>query len=268
MPRSSHPAIPIVLSLLLPLGVAAVLAGVVAATTMSKIWWLGALMAVAGAGVVYGAVTDILRWRRSVQAEDATAQAMLASVQARAEGSTGLPAPVLVHWTYAPDEWRAYAEHEMAFRTREAVGMAAATVLFGTLAIGVLDGEWLLGLGLSGAIGAAIGLGRWLVARSARRFHLSAATGDVIIAPNAMLVNGRYQVLQDERIRFGSSRLLESERPAVLEITVMVPGRYRRIPEEYRIPVPRGKEDEARALMDALALAYPRPADEARRLPR
>jgi hypothetical protein len=89
------------------------------------------------------------------------------------------------------------------------------------------------------------------VARSAHRGNLAAPRGDVIIAPDAILMNGRYHVLQDENFTFGGVRYLEDERPPILEFTVTWATRSGRTNEQYRVPVPRGREDEARALAAA-----------------
>lgn len=256
MPRSSAPAVVIVNSLLIPLGAVCVAAGIVGASRIGEMRWLFVLLAICGAVVLAGAVHGVVAWGKAVRVDEATERAMVAAVQARPQASTGLAGPVLAHWTYAPDEWRRYAASEIRFRTREALGMGAITLVLGTLVIGILEGDWKVAAAISGAVGAFIALGRWLMAFFAWRRHRAAATGDVVIGTNAVLTNRRFDVIHDRRVRFGGARVLETARPAILEIRIMVPGKYRRVAEEYRIPIPAGREDEARAVARQLSASH------------
>ncbi|HEX8244847.1 MAG TPA: hypothetical protein VF541_15170, partial [Longimicrobium sp.] len=104
MPRSSHPAIAAVNALLIVLGLAVLVAGVLGALTYREIWWAFALLALAGPLMLYGAIRGIVGWRKSVEVDDATRHAMLADAQA---GPRAIPSDaVLAHWTYDPADWR------------------------------------------------------------------------------------------------------------------------------------------------------------------
>jgi hypothetical protein len=253
MPKSSSPAIVIVNTLLIPIGAVTVVAGIIGALTVTEIWWAFALLAVCGVAVLVGGVHGIIAWGKAVQVDEATEREMVAAVRAKPRASTGLAGPVLAHWTYEPAEWRAYTARELRFRTLEALGMGATVLVLGTLIVGLLDGNWGLAVGLAVAVGGLIALGRWLMAFFAWRRNRAVQTGDVVIGTNAVLMNRRYDVIHDRRVRFGGARVVETERPAILQVTIMVPGRYRRIAEEYRIPIPAGREDEARAVARQLA---------------
>jgi len=255
MPKSSSPAIVVVNALLIPLGFAVLIGGIGGAVVYREIWWAFALLAGGGVLMLAGAAQGVSHWRRAVQVEDETHHAMLAAVRVRPHVSSGLPAPVLAHWTYDPAEWRAYAHAELRYRTREALTMTAATVAVGTPVLGLLEGEWKLAFVVSAVIGTLIGVGRWLVARAAYGRNRAVSHGDVVLGRDAMLVNGRYEVVHDNRIHFGGARVLEGGCPAILEIRIMVPGKYRRMAEEYRIPIPAGREEEARAVARELAEA-------------
>lgn len=257
MPRSSHPALAVVNVMMIPLGLACVIVGIGGLNAAREIWWAFALMAAAGALLVYGSIRGVIGWARSVEVENHTAHEMVAAVQA---GPGRLPpggGPVLAHWRYGPDEWRAYTLAEIRFRTRDALVMAAFVAGVGTAVLGLLSwGDWGIALGISSAMGAFIGLGRWAMAWMAHRRNAAVQGGEVIVGPAALLWNGRYEVLHDGRIHFGGARIIDGVRPPIVEITIKVPGRYRRIPEEYRIPIPGGRMDEARALVDALHRAH------------
>ncbi|HEU4556526.1 MAG TPA: hypothetical protein VFS20_01710 [Longimicrobium sp.] len=257
MPRSSHPALAVVNIIMIPLGLACVMVGIGGLSSTREIWWAFALLTAAGALVVYGGIRGVIGWTRSVDVEEHTAHEMIAAAQA---GPSLLPpgaGPVLAHWRYAPDEWRAYTSAEIRFRTRDALASAAFVAVLGTVVLGLLSrGDWPVAIGISGGMGALIGLGRWVMAWTAHRRNVGVQSGEVIVGPTALLWNGRYEVLRDRRIDFGGARVLTKFHPPILEITIKVPGRYRRIPEEYRIPIPAGRLDEAQTVADALNRAH------------
>jgi hypothetical protein len=257
MPRSSNPAAVIVNALLIPLGVVVMAAGVVGALTADGMRWAFGLLAVGGAVIVGGAIHGAVAWRRAVQVDDETAHAMVAAARAGPASATIPTGPVLAHWTYGPDDWAHYAAGEIRYRTREALGMGAAVLVLGTPVIGLMEGDWGIGALISGTVGGFIALMRGLMAFSAHRRNRAVTHGEVIVGPTALLVNGRYEAIHDANVRFGGARVLEDGSPAILEVTIMVPGRYRRTAEEYRIPIPAGREDEARAVALGLAEAHP-----------
>jgi hypothetical protein len=241
---------------LIPLGLVALIAGGTGAMAVDEIWWAFALLAVAGAVILFAGVRGVIGWGKAVNVEDHTMRAMLAAAPSAADAFGRRSGPVLAHWRYAPEEWHAYAAAELRYRTREALAMGGIVVALGTAFLGLVERKWGLAFGISAAVGGLIALGRWAVAWSAHRRNVSVASGEVIVGPTALLVNGRYEVLHDRRIHFGGARVLPGPRPAILELTVMVPGRYRRIPEEYRIPIPAGREAEAHAVIEALHQAH------------
>lgn len=264
MPRSSHPAIIVVNVCLLPLGLVTLAAGLAGFVAMNEMWWAFGLLAVGGAVIMGGAVHEIRAWGKRLVADEHTAHEMLSAVRAGQIAPSAAAAaprratdPVLARWTYAPDEWRAYADAEMRLALREAAMMAFTIVLLGTVLIGVLDREWEAAFILSLATSVFVAGGRLLMAWLAHRRHRSVAAGEVIVGPRAMLVNGRYETVHDgSRIRFSRAQVREGTRPALLVVEITVPGRYRRLPDEYRVPIPAGREDEARAVAQALNQAY------------
>lgn len=257
MPRSSHPAFAIVNVVMIPLGLACVMTGVGGLLSATGIWWAFALLTAAGALLVYAGVRGVIGWGRSVNVEEHTAHEMIAAAQAGPGAFKRETGPVLAHWRYEPGEWRAYTAAEFRFRTRDSLATAAFVAVLGTAVLGLLSrGNWPIAFGISGAMGAFIGVGRWVMAWTAHRRNLAVQSGEVIVGPTALLWNGRYEVLQDGRIDFGGARVLTKFQPAILELTIKVPSRYRRIPEEYRIPIPAGRLDEAQAVAGALNRAH------------
>jgi|GEM_PF-1782774 len=290
MPKSSHPLNLAVSGLLMAMAIPITILGVAGLFTAGEIWWVFGLLAASGGMLAIGAVQGVLRWKKALVEEEATTRAMLQATQTSAGASMPddrahpiapcststiaasgafdasatairppaapvaetrrMTGPVLAHWRYGADEWAAYTRREATYRGREAFWVGLGVAVMGTGVIGISEGDWGGGFAISAAVGAIIGVGRWMVARSARASNLAAPGGEVIIAPNALLLNGRYEVLQDHHFTFGGVRYVETETPPILEFTVTWPTRGGRTNEQYRVPVPAGREDEARALVD------------------
>ncbi|HEX8242991.1 MAG TPA: hypothetical protein VF541_05840, partial [Longimicrobium sp.] len=140
---------------------------------------------------------------------------------------------------------------------REALAVGATMFAFAVLPLRILEPEWTVVLRFAAALGGLVAAERLLFAFLSWRRNRSVAHGEVIVGPTAMLRNGRYEAIEDGRIHFRSARVLRHLRPATLEIGIMVPGKYRHVRAEYRIPIPPGREDEARAVAAALQRAHP-----------
>jgi hypothetical protein len=290
MPKSSNPLNLAVSALLAVMAMPILFIGLVGLFTAGEIWWVFGLMAAGGGLMIAGAIQNVGKWKKAVAEEEATTRAMLEAVGApqvsraapgeipaaspravpaaapagpetarngaheiarSAAASPGRPTePVLAHWRYDPSEWSAYAHREATFRGREALGVGVGVAVLGTLFGGIWEGDWGGGFAVAAVIGGVIGGIRWAMAHAARASNLSTPAGEVIISPNAILLNGRYEVLQDDNFRFGGVRYVETERPPILEFTVTWATRSGRTNEQYRVPVPAGREDEARALVD------------------
>jgi hypothetical protein len=150
---------------------------------------------------------------------------------------------VLANWSYAPDEWAAYVAREREAQKRDGrifmtvmapvVGMAgfangiplwaAALITVGTWIVGVL------------AYPRSMGMTRQL------------EPGDVppsaTLASNAVIFHGRRLYLRDDDSHIRRVRYVEGDAPHLLVIIHTSVGHGR---SEIRIPVPRGREEEAR----------------------
>ncbi|HEX8275622.1 MAG TPA: hypothetical protein VF615_23515 [Longimicrobiaceae bacterium] len=290
MPRSSHPlnllSAWILFSVALPCTIVGVVGALAETGTMRVV--LGAL-GLSGLAMVWGSVQMVVAWRRATRRETAHEAALYQAVrqaapaveppQALQEGAqpafsaaaaadpaapaartspaahtTGeADAEVLAHWTYAPDEWSEYSRRELSFRRGEAKWYAAGVVGLGALLLVFQrNAEYTVALGVAGFVGAVFWLGKTLQARAAHAANTATPGGEVIISPRAVMLNGRYHVLQDDRFHFAGVRLLDEEVPPVLEFTVAWQTRSGRADEQVYVPVPRGREEEARALVARL----------------
>ncbi|MEW5928187.1 MAG: hypothetical protein AB1941_11935 [Gemmatimonadota bacterium] len=281
MPSSSNPFNLVSAALLAAMGVPCTLLGVVGALaetgTMRLVF---GMLAVSGLLMIGGAVQAVVAWRRAERRERGHEAALYQAVrraapaaeppQALQERSPSAPsavaaapvvptdvadAEVLAHWTYAPDEWSEYSRRELSFRRGEAKWFAAGVVGLGALLLVFdRDADYAVALGVAGFLGAVFWLGKTLQARAAHAANTATRGGEVIISPRAVMLNGRYHVLQDDRFRFAGVRLLDEEDPPVLEFSVAWQTRSGQVDEQVYVPVPRGREEEARAL----AASFPR----------
>jgi hypothetical protein len=289
LPRSSHPLNLLSAGLLAFMGVPCTILGVVGALAESgPMRPVLGMLGVGGLLMIGGAVQNVLAWRRAERRERGHEAALYRAVRraapaagppqasqerfepARSAGSATAAAPgpvaspdgtdaeVLAHWTYAPDEWSEYSRRELSFRRGEAKWFAAWVVGLGALLLVFdRDADHTVALGVAGFLGAVFWLGKTLQARAAHAANAATRGGEVIISPRAVLLNGRYHVLQDDRFHFAGVHLLDEDDPPVLEFTVAWSTRSGRADEQVYVPVPRGREEEARAL----AASFPkRPA--------
>lgn len=189
----------------------------------------------------------------------------------------------LVHWHYSLDEWRRFAGTVWARARRKALitplialcfflvlGLFVTLVLSSLLLLGVLDApllhevsmgrallilaaENLVSMGMAGAIlGVVFGVTEYLKARG---LYLKAlkSPGEAYIGPLGFYMQGRY-------VRFPWwSRLspggMESGDPTILRLNIEVPlPRRYRIFRHLRVPIPSGKEEEARELLGRLSV--------------
>jgi hypothetical protein len=171
---------------------------------------------------------------------------------------------VLARWMYARDEWEAYTEREYRVRSRGAWTFGTFTAVAGGVAAPGL-GSLVMAVPGSSATAGLAGIG-WIAAAAAavmfvagvatwrdralrmRRHNRAVREPSAVIASKGVLMGGRRDYFCDRHTRTSSVRFVEVETPPVLEITVVYPGG--RVKQRYttRVPVPRGREAEAREL--------------------
>lgn len=251
MPRSGNPFFPVVNLMLVPIGLGMLVIGPVGLFSDSEIWFVFAGLTAAGALMVGGAVHNIVKWWRWQRREEGEAAAMAAAARAHTalldpSVPASLPSiPVLAHWTYEPDEWSAYAQREVRDRNAEGCGLVIGVVLLGTVVVWQEARSWPLSFAIALGLGAVIGGAKWLMAKSAHERNTATPRGEVVISPTAILMNGSYQVIQDHHFRFRSAQVQENVQPKLLVIGIEWPTRSGVVTEDYRIPIPAGREAEA-----------------------
>lgn len=215
-------------------------------------------MFLSGAAMLYGGVKMLRQYLRAVAIEgkhqSAIREAVGAGVARAPVAATAHPsiAPgetVLAHWHYGAEEWSEYTRAEKKRRIVEAIVPGVLILLVAALiGRGEEGGEYMAG----GVIVATLLIGGGLfMARSAHLANTS-RPGEAIITPTAILLNGRYHVLRNDTYRFEGVRLDADARPPVLEFRVGWSTRGGRSDERVRVPVPAGREAEAREVLAVL----------------
>ena len=161
---------------------------------------------------------------------------------------------LLAHWTYQPEEWQSYTQVELQEKTSQnkwlLAVMAAWALFFGGLCW-VLDRDaggfvFLVMLGLILVLATvAFGMPRWRYWRQRR------GLGETWITPNAIYFDGTLVRWPDWGARLENVLLRESKgkTPPLLEFEVSTLTRAGRQSQTVRIPVPAGRETEARNIL-------------------
>ncbi len=162
---------------------------------------------------------------------------------------------LLAYWTYSPEQWNSYTVTEHEENKREKRNMfilisVISIVICAILAITIQDG-WYIFLFVALGIIVLMALAAWLSVRSRyrqnRKYH-----GDTYICADGIYFNrelhvwrGFGAILEDVTYRQNPSEML-------VLITYSVINRYNRQYVTIRVPVPRGRENEALNLVQVL----------------
>jgi hypothetical protein len=221
-----------------------------------------AAMAAGGAGMLYGGVKMWRQWRRAVVIEREHQAAIREAVGAPPveAGAPTLPAAdlavrshgtVLARWTYAADEWREFTRAEWKRRTIEAGAVGGLLLLVGYCSGRGGGDEGVAVMTAATTVAVAVGGGLLARAHFARQANQS-APGEAIITPTAVVLNGKYHVLRNETYSFQGVRYDLGAKPPLLEFSISWRTRQGQTGEKIRVPVPAGREAEARQVVAVL----------------
>ncbi|HEX5166013.1 MAG TPA: hypothetical protein VFV93_11500 [Thermomicrobiales bacterium] len=163
----------------------------------------------------------------------------------------------LVHWTYAADEWARFEEAQWkretgSVRSYPLFTAIIALVVAGLAYVGSRDLLVTLGaFGLFVAIGALVTLQTWGMAkwRYARR---AKAAGDVYISTSGILQPQGYLPYSGFNVRLTEAEVVPGDPDTLrLQISSYSENAISRT-SDIRIPVPYGREDEAREVAQQL----------------
>lgn len=272
MINSSHPLNAVSAALVLCMSPILLLLGIVgslAETGEMRIVFM--VMAGAGLTLLISGIHMLVKWRRAVVAETAHQNAIRATVGPRPAAlapqwvqttptrpGAVVPDPVpptlpsgervLAHWVYEPAAWSSYTGGEVKRRTGESMRIAITVFLVGLVG-GSGGGQegWTM-IGSATFVAVIILVGGMLMAKGDHQANVS-GPGEAIITPTAILLNGRYHVLRNDTYHLHGVSFDEAAHPPQLQFTIGWSTRSGPTRDNIRIPVPRGREEEAREVV-------------------
>ncbi len=171
---------------------------------------------------------------------------------------------ILVHWTYSPEEWQQYTEEEYTEDRNDKIHLLLIISVFAVVAGVILWVAYrdnplsIVGIvvGLIVLIGLVALLSTALSHRRNRSRH-----GEVYIARDGALVNGRFHVWKGAANSLGSVSYREARRSSPgslprVDIRYSSPNLGTRSYYAARIPVPRGQEEAARKVVKEISVAH------------
>jgi protein-S-isoprenylcysteine O-methyltransferase Ste14 len=159
---------------------------------------------------------------------------------------------LIAHWTYSPDEWQQYTEEEYQ---RQKSGNRGLFILIAviSLVIGIIyfiadhrNGQWVL-LTMVGLI-ALMAFVAWFTAYYNHRQNKQ-NRGEAFFAPDALYINRQLHDFKGLGAKL-ENVALKGDSQQYIEFTYSAPTRTGRQDYQARVPIPQGKDDEARTLVE------------------
>lgn len=177
---------------------------------------------------------------------------------------------VLADWNYSPEEWREYVEYEKDVRSSEIpdffknagyyIVAAAIVLMFIILLSGEMAAVFLVLLFLPGVLALAVGI-HWLI-RKGEASTMASHAGRVQIFTNGVSTNGLWfdWEFEGDRSRFLSATrtttYMSTAKVNLLEfkcvVKIRVRGTDQTFDKKWRVPIPKGKENEADVVIQRL----------------
>jgi len=163
-------------------------------------------------------------------------------------------ADLLAHWIYSPEEWRRFAELEYQTEKKEKRALyILVAVITAVIGAGFLifadEGGFAVAAVLAGLLVLLAGVA-FLVPQLNHRRNLR-NPGEVLISPTAAYVTGAFHSWTMLGARMESINLVDGD-PLTISIVYSAPSRQGRDSCALRIPVPKGKREDAERLVSAL----------------
>ena len=160
---------------------------------------------------------------------------------------------VLLHWTYSPDEWDKYVEKEYKQQKqgkKVLFYVIAGFALFFGILFFVIDREsglWVLVLMLAliGVIAFTAWFTAWYDYRQNKKYP-----GEVYVTEDAIYASRQLHSWRGLGAKLESVVLDEQKTPKIVKFTYSAPTRTGVQDYTVRVPIPHGKEKEARRILE------------------
>ena len=163
---------------------------------------------------------------------------------------------VLGEWTLEPYEWLAFYHQEADARQRSAFKNALLGAVLGAMAMGIFIGraQPIVAGGVVLGVAAFVGT---LISAARLRKRDPLAGGAVVVRRNVVEIDGVLQVLRDEEWWISRARVRDDLSFPIIEVTTKCTrhernGSQRTLEQVVRVPIPRGREADARRIADEL----------------
>ncbi|MFA4836163.1 MAG: hypothetical protein WC749_08865 [Dehalococcoidia bacterium] len=167
---------------------------------------------------------------------------------------------LLAHWIYTPDEWQKYIEEEFAedraAKTRLFTMVAVISVVIGVGFYLFHRDDLMFTLVIFGGLIVLIGFVAFL-SIMLHRFQNRPGASEVYISRDGVYLSRQFHTWQGMGACLEDVRYKEENtfRPR-LEFEYSTPGKDMRYYETVRVPVPFGKEEEARKILEEIKATH------------
>lgn len=156
----------------------------------------------------------------------------------------------LADWEYTPGEWAAFVRQERQQLRTEFLLVTIGILIFGTILLRILRQAplWAAFL-VSFVVALVYGFVRYQIHAG---FLAGSGKNRVMIYPHAARINGRWLTWSSSNRKLDGITIRHETDSEILEITYCWNTRSGPASDEVRIPIPQGKLEEARKLLDEL----------------
>lgn len=164
---------------------------------------------------------------------------------------------LLAHWTYTTDEWKQYTEVDYKADSKSKWSLFYIVAVI-SLVVGLFflifagEGGVLVFFVMLGLI-ALIAIVAWFSARQVYNQNRS-SLGEAFISRDGLSLNRRFHTWKGLAANLDSVAMLEEKGQHLLAFKYSMPSRVGMEERTVRVPVPTGKEEEAKKIVEMLGL--------------
>lgn len=231
-----------------------------------ELWWLGAILCACCFLMIFGGIETIRGARfkeRMANLERERIATELAQQKATEDFATQGIVPtetpaavplrpeVLAHWTFKTKEWNQFIAVEKRRRLESSIYEGIGIMVLGTIVIMLArESVFSIALGVSTAIALIVGTLRYSL--NMKSYGPTSSKNEVTITSQSVLINDKLNPYRSDTLHLEKIKLIEGS-PDVLEFTyAWLTSKKKKAFDEMRIPVPAGKKEEAKLLIQKI----------------